>query len=270
MIEKNIFLLLLLAVQFISFGQFDISITDHSHTCGAGSCNGTISFFYDTDNNSPIEVSHSTGTSTIGSNGGSGGWGQGNLCPGVYHFHFEDTLGNIFDTSLNILEFPIFTAELVISESNSDANSCDGQASTRALMGGIEPINIVVFLKCDSNTIAEPTSLCPGDYYAVVEDSVGCKDYTPCISTKIKIPQTDSMLFDNPNDLELIVQSTALFIINPYESVRLYNLLGQVVLESYIANKKYIQFNGLANGAYIVSIQRSKDSYTQKIIKIDG
>ncbi|MFD1553871.1 hypothetical protein DNU06_09190 [Putridiphycobacter roseus] len=262
--KNYILFLAMCAFQFISFGQFGITLKEHNNTCGINSCEGSIFFLFSTASLNPITYTHFYGTTTFSSGSGSGGQGITGLCAGSYNFHFEDTTGQTYDTTIVITEYEAFEAELMVTKPNTNNLNCDGEVIPIAITGGIAPFSIVdnyVFNCYNYFDVFEPNSLCSGSYYTFVKDSVGCESVTPCISTQFL--STVETIIDH---FEITFQADILKVSEPFDQLCIYNLSGQIVLESSGAEQS-IYTNELVTGIYIVSIVSKGKVYNQKVVK---
>ncbi|MDX1351027.1 MAG: T9SS type A sorting domain-containing protein [Putridiphycobacter sp.] len=261
--KRIFYLFVVLLYQSVTFSQFNINLIAHYNACGINTCNGKITFWIETGILNPIYISDYYGTSVISMSSGTGGYGIGNLCAGSYDFHFEDSTGQYFDTTVVITEYDKLEAELMVSSPNSGLGICDGALTPIAVSGGTGPLEIVddILFGCGSSNSLSNDSLCPGDYFAMVIDSVGCLDTTPCTSTEFLSNQSDA--FD---ELDIKIDHDYVLIYGSVDNLKIFNLSGQVVIEQEqpYAN---ISVQNLAAGPYVISVTIAGEVYNKKFIK---
>ncbi|MFK8045286.1 MAG: T9SS type A sorting domain-containing protein [Crocinitomicaceae bacterium] len=104
-------------------------------------------------------------------------------------------------------------------------------------------------------------NLCHGSYFAWVTDAQGCQSETPCVSTQFLSTDESEM-----KNFKIILQSNVLQINQLYENLKIYNLSGQLVLESNTPEQN-ISIQELAAGPYVVSILKDDELYNKKFVK---
>ena len=255
----KIFLLtLIMLTASVGKSQCSIKLIDIAPDCG-DNCTG--SFLFKITGHKPITYTHIYGSATVSSSGptsiDSFNVGTNLLCAGMQSFQMTDNLGCTVDTTVLIPSYANFEAGLEILSPNSSAGSCDGAVAPIAIQGGIEPLSFFYDEVVGSN----PSALCSGEYYAIVRDSVGCIDMTPCISTEF-LSSKENLI----NSFEITIQASMLKISQPYENLKIYNLSGQLVLESTTPEQN-ISIQELAAGPYVVSAFINGEVYNKKFIK---
>lgn len=108
-----------------------------------------------------------------------------------------------------------------------------------------------------------------GDYYVQVTDSFGCSAFSDTVAlTTVGIEKNATSSFSiypNPTKGHIIVDLNN----KEFQSVRIINLLGEVLLEQKVtSNKRKIELNitSFAEGVYYIQLNSATKNYLQKLI----
>ncbi|WP_066758704.1 T9SS type B sorting domain-containing protein [Crocinitomix algicola] len=140
-------------------------------TCN-GDCDAIIELNPTGGNGGPYTIVWSPDpASGPGTNPGDG------FCAGAINVEITDIDGCAYDTIINVIDPPVLTVSISDITDVSCFGSCDGQATANPV-GGFAPYSYEWFDDATGLTtgITDPTAtgLCPGDYYVVITDDLGC------------------------------------------------------------------------------------------------
>lgn len=186
-----------------------------------------------------------------------------NLCAGDYSYTITDGAGCVFDTTITINESPGFHADLIVSNPNTGTSTCDGELAVVTTAGGIQPFDLA-FYRCGELTPFNFSGLglCVGDYRAVVTDSLGCEAKTSCLSTQVLSLSTEQV-----EDFKVVLLEDHLQFSQPYDQLKIYNLSGQILLETNVF-EQMLSVSKLLAGPYVVSVFKDGEVYNEKVVKL--
>ncbi len=159
------------------------------------------------------------------------------------------------------------------------AGTCQGSIKVD-VTGGDPPYS---YLWSNGQTTQTAVNLCRGNYYVTVTDALGCtrvsSRYSVPNCTVLMMPNNNENAEDNisiSNNIKVYPNPAkdALYIYLPYEwldmyyHIKIYNMVGQLIYEynNYINNELILDLSDYTEGVYILTIQSSNISFTNKFI----